>query len=574
MQFPLNQFETLLDKTILKRGLSYYKDGSVTNVEETEQGVYEALVEGSEDYDVELKIEKGTVVDYDCTCPYDHGPICKHIVAVLFYLQQDNLEKNQQNLSLTKTKEKAPIKQVKKKTIEQQLNELLDLIPHEELKDFIRVNSLYDTAIRNVFMYSFTHYGAEQSKEFYSKQIKSVLHKAKGRDGFIGWGKTGDVEYAICKLLENANKQLEVKNFKSVIYICTAVMEELIESFEYTDDSNGDIGGCIDEAYYILSSIDSLMLPEELRVELFDYCCEKFENKTFSASLWHLGILRIASGIILNDKEAQRVIDCIDHVTHSKYDLNEAQEIKFSIINKFIGEKEAEKYLQLNLSNPNLRRLAVQLALKEKSFKQAVKILQDGIKQDEKNYPGLAFEWYDWLLKVSVELNDKEKIIEYAKHLIVSNYNESNEYYLLLKRTVQPLYWGTFVENIIKEVSSKKAYYSVDLVAKILINEEMWHRLFDLVKLNASLNFIIKYEKHLSKDYSDELVLLYEVELKKFLGSNMGRNHYQTAVSYLNRMIALGGKKTVEQMVSYFKQQYPQRRALIEELSLIKNIKV
>ena len=30
------------------------------------------------------------VVDYSCDCPYDMGPVCKHVVAALFELQHDS----------------------------------------------------------------------------------------------------------------------------------------------------------------------------------------------------------------------------------------------------------------------------------------------------------------------------------------------------------------------------------------------------------------------------------------------------------------------------------------------------
>ena len=39
-------------------------------------------------------------MEYDCDCPYDWGVVCKHVVAVLFYLQKDLLDLD----NLTKVK--------------------------------------------------------------------------------------------------------------------------------------------------------------------------------------------------------------------------------------------------------------------------------------------------------------------------------------------------------------------------------------------------------------------------------------------------------------------------------------
>ncbi|TAL59651.1 MAG: hypothetical protein EPN85_08935, partial [Bacteroidetes bacterium] len=61
MQIPLNQFEQCIDETILKRGFSYFKNGYVNEPEEITPGVYEAIVQGSEDYSVQLEIKNGNI---------------------------------------------------------------------------------------------------------------------------------------------------------------------------------------------------------------------------------------------------------------------------------------------------------------------------------------------------------------------------------------------------------------------------------------------------------------------------------------------------------------------------------
>ena len=91
MKIPLNEFEIHVDEDILKRGLQYFKKGYVTAVDELSAGEYEATVEGSESYTVHMEVKNGVMNGCYCTCPYDWGPICKHEVAVMFYLQQEEL---------------------------------------------------------------------------------------------------------------------------------------------------------------------------------------------------------------------------------------------------------------------------------------------------------------------------------------------------------------------------------------------------------------------------------------------------------------------------------------------------
>jgi uncharacterized Zn finger protein len=67
-----------------ERGQTYYRDGAVLDpiCQET---YLRAQCEGSdyEPYQVSATLAKGGIVETSCTCPYDHGGICKHVVALL-----------------------------------------------------------------------------------------------------------------------------------------------------------------------------------------------------------------------------------------------------------------------------------------------------------------------------------------------------------------------------------------------------------------------------------------------------------------------------------------------------------
>src|SRR5262252_1889427 len=66
------------------RGRSYLDDGAVSDLVQRGDRLT-AEVEGSEfePYQVSLRLHDGGVADAHCTCPYDWGGYCKHIVAVL-----------------------------------------------------------------------------------------------------------------------------------------------------------------------------------------------------------------------------------------------------------------------------------------------------------------------------------------------------------------------------------------------------------------------------------------------------------------------------------------------------------
>jgi uncharacterized Zn finger protein len=67
-----------------ERGQAYYRDGAVLDLI-CQESRLRAQCEGSdyEPYQVSATLAKGGITETSCTCPYDYGGICKHIVALL-----------------------------------------------------------------------------------------------------------------------------------------------------------------------------------------------------------------------------------------------------------------------------------------------------------------------------------------------------------------------------------------------------------------------------------------------------------------------------------------------------------
>ncbi|MBI1191836.1 MAG: hypothetical protein GC205_01490 [Bacteroidetes bacterium] len=83
MTFPLTHFQNFIDESILERGRDYFDDNRVMEVHIPTKGTFTAVVAGTENYSISISIEHGVVTEHNCDCPFDRGPICKHVVAVL-----------------------------------------------------------------------------------------------------------------------------------------------------------------------------------------------------------------------------------------------------------------------------------------------------------------------------------------------------------------------------------------------------------------------------------------------------------------------------------------------------------
>lgn len=84
------QVRKLASAQSFERGMSYYHDGAI--VEPVLQGMeLRAECAGSEyePYEISVTLDAKGIAQTSCTCPYDWGGICKHIVALLLtYVRQ------------------------------------------------------------------------------------------------------------------------------------------------------------------------------------------------------------------------------------------------------------------------------------------------------------------------------------------------------------------------------------------------------------------------------------------------------------------------------------------------------
>lgn len=86
----LTNFEGMVETKIIERGYDYYKRGRVAKVEQVAEGEFSAVAFGSDDYEVYVKIDGESIVEYECDCPYEWGNTCKHAVAVFYQIRYGN----------------------------------------------------------------------------------------------------------------------------------------------------------------------------------------------------------------------------------------------------------------------------------------------------------------------------------------------------------------------------------------------------------------------------------------------------------------------------------------------------
>ncbi|NQV02321.1 MAG: SWIM zinc finger family protein, partial [Bacteroidia bacterium] len=486
MNIPLDQFEQVIDEVILKRGLTYYRKGLVEGPQELSPGLFEAIVEGNELYRVTVTINKGVVTRHTCTCPYDMGPVCKHVVALLFALQEEELD-------LPKQKEKTALKRSGKpkkkgrKTVAEQVDEVIKELSPDAVLEFIREECLNEPAFRRRFLGRFSYQLKKESKAMYAQQIRGILQSAKGQHGFIEWNRVGQVGRAIYDLLNTAEKHLKQGRLQTAMWIACAVLEEMTKALQFADDSDGDIGGGINGALDIMGEIVKGTPSEPIRKALFDYTVNAFQKELFEGWDWHTGMMILAADLMRGKQEAENLLQLMETMSYSEYASEVVEELMLEVLKKSGREAEAETFLADHLNNPRIRELAIRESLNTGDLIRAGTLAREGINLDEKSKPGLADTWKDYLLQIALKQGDRNAVIHWARYLFWQSNRGHTRYYEILQSQIDTTEWPAYVDQLMAEMENHNQWRNHQLLEWICIREARWEKLLTLITSNSTL---------------------------------------------------------------------------------------
>ena len=139
MSLTINNFEDDIHALILSRGKEYFSKSLVHNLQQSDGG-WVATVGDESRYKVVLEGDK-TFEQWYCECPFDHGPICKHVVAAILSVKH-YYQYIQEEINLSHT--------------------ILDKIPGEELSLFTKAYLEQNQVFRKHFLA--TYYGFDEEK--------------------------------------------------------------------------------------------------------------------------------------------------------------------------------------------------------------------------------------------------------------------------------------------------------------------------------------------------------------------------------------------------------------------------
>lgn len=574
MKFDINEFEHFIAEKTLKAGLSCFKKGCVKEVDQISVGEYHAEVEGAgrdkETYIVNLNIQKDKLEEYSCTCADSDEGICKHVTAVLFTLQADalNLEKP---VKKTRAESKPP---VKKATIAEKVNEMLNNVSHEELVDFMNTYAANDKVFRDLIISRFMPVDKE-SLEIYVKQIKAIVKSASDSYGYIVSGGMKIINKEVSQILTAGRAKFDNGNLRGAFYVAFSVINELMYAMYTSDRASVAATKMIEDSIAFLVEISKQGPPEDLRVEMLNTVLESIDFSDYYRYNYNCSILIFAVCLSRQPKEYNKIKTLLNNLIKSKphifsNNFNSFEHmLMLDIITKTESEESVSNYIKTNINNPDFRLMAINKAIAEKDYSKALDLIDDGIKIETTHYD-VATKWKKLRLEVFIYIGNNKKIIESAHELLFLFDEDAKSYYDIMHQYVEPEKWNEFVENLIKEITKhKKSSFMMDwsaLICDILCWEGQYERALEIVLNKKNIYLYEHCTDNLIKRYNTKFIGGYLELMFKLVKQATTRNEYKHLCKVIQQIKKLDESKQTQEFISKLRELYPRRTALQEEL--------
>ena len=542
MKISIENILSIAPSKIYQRGLDYYRSNKIVRIERKNNDI-SAEVEGSngEIYEVSIDFDKnGNVKFYDCDCPYDGGPICKHIVAVLLKLSEDDV---QYNLPL---------------------EEMLESLTKEKLIKLIVDLANKDSKIKDKLCSKFA--SSLDKNTNIESEIDNIIYAYSDRDGFVNY----DVCYDMCmeidavvsdefSLYKDDGSLERIKNLLTINHKTISLMDKC-------DDSDGGITTIlydIKESLFtacndILNSND-----EEKCIEFLSTICDEMKNKNYDYWLESkCDLLKIA--VQFSKYNKSKVFEILDDFINQcekeqKYYLSNAVLLKFKFLEMNENEKSAEEFLYRYSYVDDICEYFVKKYIDEKKYVLAEELCIDKIKNTD--YP---ISWESLLSSVYEESKqfDKQLKIE-LDSLINGNANSYTTVKNLMKKFDL---WNKNRDALLKKLSQKLSVYNY---ADILKDEKEYDKLLCLVKKHRLL--IKLYFPFIATEYPEDAYKLYSDYIIYLAQRSSSRKEYQSCCKEIKSLYDAGGTAEAKRLVMFLKNKYPQKPAFLDELNKLSN---
>ena len=521
-------------------------------------------------YQIHVQLDEGGIQEASCTCPYDWGGYCKHIIAlVLTYIHNPDTFIEQKNIEEL-------LGQLDKGDLVHLITKMVDQSPD--------LYSWLQTAIPAVSAKSQpaqqrNKRKTEVSKTAYKRQIQSILHSLQGYRMSEAYWMMGGMVDQLNHVRDTAYDFLEAEDAQGALVILTTLLTEVGRSFEQFDDSDGELGGFFSElALPLVEAILSADLSKTDRRNLFNEL-EPVIKELSAYGIDDLDVILAA----LNLGWSEEVLDDQEDYDYDETILTEA---KLNILER---QNRVEEYLKLCLEVGEYRRYILK-QIEVGDFEKAKEVawktltqasdalviakalrdaghLPDALHLAEKglDLDGSKHALGAWLGPIEESQGQIDKAIQAYQVAFTSL--PSLELYSILKKLS-----GANWENLrLILMQVLQVSHRTDVLVDVYLSEEEWDKAISIADKAGEWNYsLIQKVVDAVLPFRPDWVIQASRKQAEGLIAKTQSKYYAIAASWLAKMkqayLASGRKEEWSSYLDELKNTYSRRPALQAEL--------
>lgn len=535
------EWETYFQKRILNRGYDYYFDDRVEDLRINSNRI-KAVVNGTDFYHVEIKLNGNKIIGMSCDCPYaqdEHN--CKHMAAVLYEWQLRVTHPEIDSLQLVEDASEEDVRSFLIQVLDDNPN-LVETFKQYTQNEFSLTTMIDDLeGVCDSYSNGYHYIDYEFSRDFcdnYEDAVDKWLDVLKKRDqyslAFRFLLKAYEVFYKL-DIEDNGGETVAlsviiISQWANII-MCMDDLERLeafVELGQYLNSMRDyyDSQKIIEIFFDCLSGKEFLKLKLDLVKKQLDYI--ESHDDIFNRGYAIEGFAKKYLELLKKNKASKKEISAV----YKKY--WEYIPIRMDCVYTCINNKEYDKALDyidecIDFEYENQDRMKFNIKLKKDIYKK-----QGNIK---------AYR-------------------EELKNLILF-FNDTNlEDYVELRSLFSDKEWIKERDSIIEQLTPGR------FLCEILETEQLYEQLLDVLLRSDDKYLLHQYTDLLSEKYPERLLQIYRENVEKQAESTGSRKHYYQIVEELRIMKSItGGDKIVDEIIKKWKVQYKNRSAMLDELN-------
>lgn len=551
----LSDFSRYIDPAVVHRGKEYASEGRVISLKSIADEKYTAVVRGYEDYEVYVRLDnENNIMESECDCPYDFGPVCKHQVAVFLEL------KNREADGVSSP--------------EPSLQQLLEAESKEKLIELLLSIASDSYSAEERIRLHLSKRGADQELDACRRLIRSYIDTYSDDHGFVSWRNVSRAVEGAEIVAEKALSAFDEEEWLHGLAILFCIIEEMIELLQSADDSDGGVGivieSCLESIFKLAQ--DHHHIPAEERLKIFRRLLEETHQPYYDGwSDWQLALLEAAGALIESEQMQHQWDDAADsllgHTSGSNWSREYTDErvtvLRYGQILERSGEEQAKAYLYKHLHFPEIREIAIRAALEQGDAEEAIRLAEAGEAQDQR-LPGLVYRWKKYRYEAYHRTGQVEQQRKLGMELIV---NGEYAYYRSVKDTFSDEgEWTLYLQDMLDQLEQSPR--GEHTYTQILVEEEMYARLLEHVR-KAPYRIESFYEQ-LLPHYPEEVKALFVAYIEFRADQSRDRRDYADVCRIIRMLQQVGGQKEAFTVTQKLLTKFPRRPAFREELGKIR----